>query len=949
MCQVKIQTWLAHGIYPRLFIPILLIMALVTGVRYHALLTIETEEATARASAELGRIGNSLLPLLVHLDAPTPQVMEQALHDGAPGVPPALKTLQWQVGSTPLAVLNHPLEKADAPAWFSDYLAIQPPQRQFTQRLNDGRIGVLTVTLWPQTLENQIWRTLVVQSRISALNMVTILLLLTLLLRANARMLGRLARASNQFKQGHLDTRMAVSGSLEARAMASTFNDMATKVQSLVHSLRETQHLQSEQLHFTRQLIDALPLPLFVRSARGESLDTNKAWRHLFENPGPGPLNAVTGNELPGSGRSVALQALLATHAQGSEIQVHPVNLPVRDMAYYQAHFTTTNGARAGIIGTLVDVTERKQVQEALRAEKERAEITLASIADGVITTNQAGHIETINEAAQLMTGYTTQQAVGRPLQEVFKLHEKPLNLLTASDPDQDTNTPLTQKATHQVLIHRSGERYAIEYTAAPIRLGDGMVAGRVLVFRDVTETRNLRQQISWHARHDALTGLHNRNALAVRLTHAIFMAHSQGTLLAVCLLDLDHFQAINEQHGVLVGDRLLKEVALRLSAFVTHSDAAARMGGDEFALLLGDMPHPQAIEERLLQLLEHLSQPYAIDDLTLHCTASVGVAVFPHDNTGSDTLLRHADQAMCQAKAAGRNQLHFFDVRLDQEVQTMHSRQTRVAQALHHNELRLYYQPKVNMRTGQVIGMEALMRWQHPELGLLGPHDIFPEVNDTDLIVDMGEWVLREALAQMRVWTRAGMAWSVSVNIAARQFHCSNFVDRLKEILYGCPEVSPRRLELEILESAALEDIQYMHQMMKKCQALGVQFALDDFGTGFSSLSYLKRLPAETIKIDQSFVKGILHDPDDLTLVSAIVSLAAAFHRHVIAEGVETQAHCDKLLQLGCELGQGFGISPPMPAQEVVGWVDGYQRNRDAAADHSASSLPLNESLHKT
>lgn len=630
MSRVKLKSWLTLGVYPRLFIPILLIMALATGVPYHTLLTTETEEAKARASAELGRIGHILLPALTRLQAPTPQAIEQALSDGSTSSPPAFKTLQWQVDFKVVAELSQPLEQTFAPTWFTDYLDIKPPQRQFSRQLDDGRRGVLTVTLWPQTFENQIWRTLVAQSRISALNMVTILLLLTLLLRANARMLARLSKASDQFKQGHLETRMTVSGTPEARAMALTFNDMAAKVQSLVHSLRETQHLQSEQLHFTRQLLDALPLPLFVRGAKGESLDANRAWRSLFEKPSIPPFDPIVADELPASEKSTALQSLLVGSPQGSEIQVHPANLPAREMAYYQATFTTTDGATAGTIGTLVDITERKQMQEALRAEKDRAEVTLASIADGVITTNQAGHIETINEAAQFMTGYTAQQAVGRPLEDVFKLYENPMSVLTAGESGQATDGLLTLKATHQVLIHRSGERYAIEYTAAPIRQGNGTVEGRVLVFRDVTETRNLRQQISWHARHDALTGLYNRNVLAVRLTHAIFTARSQGTLLAVCLLDLDHFQAINEQHGILVGDRLLKEVALRLTAFVTPSDAVARMGGDEFAVLLGELPHRRAIEERLLLLLEQLSQPYAIDDLTLHCSASVGAAVFP-------------------------------------------------------------------------------------------------------------------------------------------------------------------------------------------------------------------------------------------------------------------------------------------------------------------------------
>ena len=251
-------------------------------------------------------------------------------------------------------------------------------------------------------------------------------------------------------------------------------------------------------------------------------------------------------------------------------------------------------------------------------------------------------------------------------------------------------------------------------------------------------------------------------------------------------------------------------------------------------------------------------------------------------------------------AKSFGRNQMHVFDVQHDHAVQTQHSRQTRIAQALHAGELVLHYQPKVNLRTGEILGLEALLRWQHPEQGLLGPQHVLPLIEDIDLVVELGEWVLRQALAQMRQWTDAGMSWEISVNIAAPHFHRPNFVQRLKDILHTSPEVSPARLELEILESAALEDIQYMRRMMQSCQALGVRFALDDFGTGFSSLSYLKSLPAETIKIDQSFVRGILEDGDDLTLVSAIVALAAAFHRHVVAEGVENARTMRKAAGVG-------------------------------------------------
>lgn len=923
MHKAKLSTWLLKGTYPRLYLPILLIIALVSGIRYHVLLSAEKQEANARAAIELQRIGLIVLPLLAQAAEPDAQSVEHLLQASASHLQPPLKALHWQVAGRPAFELHLPAVQQTAPNWFFRFIQLEPPQKKFVHPLDAGGFGQLTLVLWTEPLVDQAWKNILTQAKLSALNIFIILFLLTLLLRANERMLARLATATVQFKQGQLGVRMDVSGTLEARAVAKTFNAMAGKVQSLVESLQETQQMQSEQLHFTRQLIDALPLPVFVRGSEGICLDVNQAWERFFDIP----ASQLVGQPMPnGFFPSNALAA--ASHqACVSEIQVHPQEKSNREVAYYQAPFTTSNGAPAGIIGTLVDITDRKQAQEALRAEKERAEVTLASIGDGVITTLMDGRIETINEAAQFMTGYTAQQAIGRPLDDVFRFFEEAVSLTTPSIFGGELRGSTLHRASQKVLVHRSGEHYAIEYTAAPIQESNGVAVGCVLVFRDVTEARNLREKLSWHARHDGLTGLHNRDALAERLTHAIFTTRQHESLLAVCMLDLDRFQAINEQHGVRTGDRLLKEVALRLSAFASPTDAVARMGGDEFALLLSDLPDIQSIESRLSLLLSQLSQPYAIDDLSLHITASIGAAVFPQDNVNPDTLLRHADQAMCHAKRTGRNQAHLFDVQQDHAVQTLHSRQTRVAQALHNGELRLHYQPKVNLRTGQVLGMEALLRWQHPELGLIGPLHIFPHIEDSDLIVEVGEWVLEHALAQMRQWSSASMPWSVSVNIAARHFHRHDFVDRLKALLHTSPEVSPSQLELEILESAALEDVQYMRSMMQSCQALGVQFALDDFGTGFSSLSYLKRLPAETIKIDQSFVKGILEDHDDRTLITAIIALGTAFGRKVIAEGVETPAHCNKLLQLGCDLAQGYGIARPMPADKVPEWAHRYQR----------------------
>ena len=578
----------------------------------------------------------------------------------------------------------------------------------------------------------------------------------------------------------------------------------------------------------------------------------------------------------------------------------------------------------AGEVQTLV--ASLTQAQAALQIEKERAEVTLSSIGDAVITTDLAGHILSLNAVAQQLTGWTHQQALGHPLGEVFELLEEPGWAAGPAKPTPLYQTTTVVHAAHQTLLHPSGERIAIETTAAPILHADGTAMGCVLVFRDVSEKRQLIQEISWQIGHDVLTGLHNRAAMEEPFNLAILQARHHHKLLAVCLLDLDHFQPINARYGSSSGDRLLQQVAQRLAEFAGDDHGLARLGGDEFVLLLKDQLDLAEVQRHVDQVQALLSAPYPLGEQTVHLTTSIGIAVSPrgdmHGHTNLDTLLRHADQAMVQAKQTGRNRSHLFDAQRDQEVQTHHHQRTRIHQALLDGELRLYYQPKLNMRTGSVFGMEALLRWQHPDKGVVGPYQFLPLVEHTDLIIDIGEWVLHQALQHMQQWAAQGLHWVVSVNIAARHFQRPDFVARLGSILATYPQVSPTMLELEILESAALEDVQHMRTVMAACQQLGVQFALDDFGTGYSSLAYLKRLPANTLKIDQAFVRDMLEDPDDLTLVEAVVGLAKAFNRKVIAEGVETVEHGLMLLQLGCDLAQGYGIARPMPADTVAAWA---------------------------
>ena len=432
-------------------------------------------------------------------------------------------------------------------------------------------------------------------------------------------------------------------------------------------------------------------------------------------------------------------------------------------------------------------------------------------------------------------------------------------------------------------------------------------------------------QKLSWQNYNDVLTGLPNRAALAARFEQELFLARERQRLLAVCLFDLDHFQAINDRYGAEAGDEILKQVAGRLHGFTGQVHYAARLGGDEFVMLLCGQASIASIEQNVTQLMAELSRPYQCDQQALHMTASAGIAVYAGKDLNTESLLRHADHAVYQAKLTGRNQYHFFDTNLDEEVRTHHNQRTEVRHALINGELRLYYQPKVNMRAGTVVGMEALLRWQHPRRGILAPAQFLPLVEQTDLIIDIGEWVLRQALWQLQRWGAAGKHWVVSVNIAARHFQQPNFISRLETILGEFPGVCASMLELEILESSALHDIEDVRRIIRACQALGITFALDDFGTGYSSMSYLKRLPANIVKIDQSFVRNMLNDRDDLHLVRAVIGLARSFSLTVIAEGVESVEHGARLIQLGCDLAQGYGIARPMPADAVLEWAANF------------------------
>jgi len=576
---------------------------------------------------------------------------------------------------------------------------------------------------------------------------------------------------------------------------------------------------------------------------------------------------------------------------------------------------------------TLIDLSHQQRWQNALQIEKKRVELTLNSVDSGVVTTSKDGLITYINEAACGLTGWTNAEAMGVLVERVVQLEKKTSGSFVSYCYDGDVGERKgVRRFPHDaVLITKNGQRLPVQGTASTQSTSSEPNIGCVITLVDASERSSISEEMKWHATHDMLTRLPNRTLLTDRFEQALHLAARHSTNLAVCMMDLDEFKPVNDQYGHAVGDELLIEVASRLKKQLRQEDTVARLGGDEFVILIGEVGHRAELSQALHRLKTAVSAPYFIDNNNIKISCSIGVANYSDEKVDADTLLRQADQAMYIAKQSGRNRVHWFDVDQDQKENGSQKIVKEIEEALTNDEFELHYQPKVNMRTAEIVGMEALLRWRHPKKGLVFPMEFLPIIEQHELIITLGDWVIESALEQLDIWQQQGKKWSVSVNIATKHFHLPSFYMRLKNILQRYSSVAPNKLEIEILESAALGDIQHVQTVISKCRELGVRFALDDFGTGYSSLSYLKRLPANTLKIDQSFIHDILDDKEDLALVQAIIGLAVTFGRDVLAEGVETVEQGVLLMRLGCDVAQGRGIAEAMPPEEVVVWSDEF------------------------
>ena len=563
--------------------------------------------------------------------------------------------------------------------------------------------------------------------------------------------------------------------------------------------------------------------------------------------------------------------------------------------------------------GTHTDISERKQFEQ----EQREATVVFQNSYEGIMVANAEGIITKVNPAFVRITGYEESEVAG-----------KNPRLLSSGHHDAHFFDEFWQSLSEQDFWRgevwnrrKNGEVFATLQSISVVRDAKGQVSHYISVFTDISQLKAHENELNRVANYDSLTELPNRRLLSDRLNQSIIRASRSGKSTAVCFLDLDSFKEINDQHGHAFGDQMLVNIAERLKEVLRADDTLARLGGDEFVILLSDVTSPEECTLILDRILQTVRLPVEVNTLKLAVSASIGVSLYPADNADPDTLLRHADQAMYLAKQAGKNRYQMFDPEDDRMAQIHREFLMQLRRALKNHEFVLHYQPKVDLVSGEVIGAEALIRWQHPERGLLAPSEFLPHLHGSDLEHAFGEWVIETALSQMEIWLVDGMQIRISVNVSANHLLQADFSEQLGHALARHPSINPSDLELEVLETAAIGDMQQAVQILHRCKSLGVKFSLDDFGTGYSSLTYLRKLPVDTLKIDQSFVRDMLVDADDLGIVQGVIQLASTFHRQVIAEGVETLEHGRALLQMGCRFAQGYGIAKPMAPAQLSHW----------------------------
>jgi len=702
----------------------------------------------------------------------------------------------------------------------------------------------------------------------------------------------------------------------DARLLREMLNEQGSQHTELTH----VEYMREAEKHLAEHIVDLILLDLGLPDAHGLA-----AVRRAHTVAPRVPLVVLTGMD----DEALASQAL----QEGAQDYLIKGQIDAR-----------------GLLRSLRYAVERKAMEEALFVEKERAQVTLNCIGDAVACTNSSGKVTFLNRVAEKMTGWSLREAAGLPWGEVFKILDaasreaSPNPMETAVAPDCTAHRP-----SNYVLVRRDGFEIPIEDSVSPIHDREGNATGAVIVFRDVSAARAMADQITHSAEHDFLTGLPNRMLLNDRVNQAIALAPRHHKRVAVLFLDLDGFKHINDSLGHPTGDKLLQSIAKRLVECVRASDTVSRQGGDEFVVLLSEVERSEDTAITARRMLQSVAEAHSIDHHDLHVTTSIGVSVFPDDGLDAETLIKNADTAMYQAKENGRQSYKFFKPAMNVRAVERQAIEESLRRALERQEFEVHYQPKVSLKTGEITGAEALLRWTHPVRGPISPAQFIPIAEDCGLIRPIGNWILREACRQARAWLDTGLPLaSMAVNISAIQFRNENF---LQEVFATLEEtgLDPKFLELELTESVLMKHAESTEVILKTLRARGVQLAVDDFGTGYSSLSYLRRFAIDALKIDQSFVRQITTTPSETTIVTAVISMGRSLNLRVVAEGVENLEELAFLQAHQCDQAQGYYFSRPVAAPQFADLL-AAQSARSALSPlgpfaRAASAASVNES----
>ncbi|POZ61466.1 GGDEF/EAL domain-containing response regulator [Chromobacterium alticapitis] len=687
------------------------------------------------------------------------------------------------------------------------------------------------------------------------------------------------------------------------------------RIQTHLALQRKTRQLARAQQDLTDVLQN---LPAFIAhwGADGRNVFCNDAEGQWFGIPAAAMLG-MHAREALGDANYAAIDGYLSQALRQGNASFD-MSFTRRDGTALHGQVSLVDRQEAGYLMLVTDVTERKRAEQALFDEKERIRITLNSIGDAVIATDAEGCITFLNPIAEVMTGWLAREALGKPIDLIMPLQEtgagrriaNPVRLALAE-------SRTVGMALDCALVRRDGALLEVEDSAAPILDHAGQLTGSIIVFHDVSEARAMAVKMTHLAQHDALTNLPNRILLQDRLLQSLQQAEQSGERMCLMMLDLDHFQLINDSMGHSVGDKLLQQVAKRLQGALRPSDTVSRQGGDEFIILL---PGLGGIEQSALfaeKLRKVVAEPFWLGEARYDLSACMGVSLYPDDSRDAEDLYRHADAALYHAKQAGRNLCRFFSGEIEEALLTRRALERHIRMGAEQGGFLVYYQPKVDMESQDIVGVEALMRWRKEEGDIQSPADFIPLAEKTGLILQLGQFVLRQACRDGKRWLDAGHPLRVAVNVSSLQMAEGCFDEEVREALAetGLPA---SLLQLEITESVLAQDADKTMATLAELKRLGVSIAIDDFGTGYSSLSYLKLFPIDVLKIDQSFVHDMLSDRNSAAIVAAIVSMAQGMSLDLVAEGVESEAQAQALFKLGCRVMQGYRYGKPMPAAEL-------------------------------